>query len=251
MNRRDFIESQGATCNNWTWSWSFVNHNKKVVIFGAWDRYTKGNMALIFSEDWCINSRRRKPPGFDQSREHIRLVEEEGYTLKTFPIKYSDAKKDEDGIGPAKIEGFTPRLDRKNLERVGGDWFASDGEISIQIAEEIDEAETFVVGASRIISVNSFERDPVARAKCLAHHGYKCAVCSFDFEEFYGTIGRNYIHVHHIFPFSDIRKTYILDPIKDLIPVCPNCHVMIHRTRPILTIAKLKEHVKAKKRQTG
>jgi 5-methylcytosine-specific restriction protein A len=246
MSRKQFIELQGATCNNWTWSWSFVNHKEKVVIFGAWDIYTKGNMAQIFSEDWKINNRGRKSPGFDQSLEHIQLIEKQGYKLKTFPMKYSDVNIDEDNIGPAKIESFTPKLERKYLKRVGNNWYASDGKISIQIAEEVDEAEKIVVGASKIISVNSFERDPVARTKCLAHHGYKCAVCSFDFEEFYGSIGQNYIHVHHTFPFSEVREKYLLDPIRDLIPVCPNCHAMIHRTRPILTIVQLKEHLKAK-----
>ena len=90
MSRKQFIESQGATCNNWTWSWSFVNHEEKIVIFGAWDINTKGNMALIFSADWKINSKGRKSPRFDQALEHIQLVEEQGYTLKTFPMKYSN-----------------------------------------------------------------------------------------------------------------------------------------------------------------
>lgn len=248
MSRKQFIESQGATCNNWTWSWSFVNHEEKIVIFGAWDINTKGNMALIFSADWKINSKGRKSPGFDQSLEHIQLVEKQGYTLKTFPMKYSNANKDENDIGPAKIEDFTPRVDLKHLERVGNNWYASDGKISTQIAEEVDgyETEKIVVGASKIISVNSFERDSIARAKCLAHHGYKCAICSFDFEAFYGSIGRNFIHIHHTFPFSEVKEEYLLDPIKDLVPVCPNCHAMIHRTRPILTIAQLKEHLKTK-----
>ena len=56
------------------------------------------------------NNTGRKNPGFKQSRDHIRLVEEEGYTLKTFPMEYSDARKGEDGIGPATIAGFTPEL---------------------------------------------------------------------------------------------------------------------------------------------
>lgn len=209
MSRKQFIESQGATCANWTWSWSFVNHKERVVIFGAWDIYTEGNMALIFSKDWKINSRGRKSPGFDQSLEHIQLIEEQGYKLKTFPMKYSDANIDENEIGPAKIESFIPKLERKYLKSVGDDWYASDRKISMQIAEELDEDEKILVGASKIISVNSFERDPVARAKCLAHHGYKCAVCSFDFEKFYGSIGENYIHVHHTFPFSEIREKYL------------------------------------------
>lgn len=246
-SRKQFIESQGATCINWNFSWSFVNHKEKVVIFGAWDINVKGNMTLIFSKDWEINNRGRKSPGFDQSLEHIRLIEKQGYTLKTFPMKYSTANQDENGIGPAKIEGFTPKLDVKRLDRIGNNWYASaDGEISVQIAEEVDTNEVLIEGASKTISVNVFERNPVARAKCLAHYGYKCIVCSFDFEEFYGSIGQSFIHVHHIVPLSETSGEYELDPIKDLVPVCPNCHAMIHRTRPILTIAQIKEHLKAK-----
>jgi len=246
MSRKQFIESKGATCKNWNWSWSFVNHKDKFVIFGAWDRNTKGNMALIFSQDWKFNNKGQKNRGFNQSQEHILLIEEQGYILKTFPMKYSDSNKDENNIGPAKIEEFTPKLDVKRLVRIGSNWYASDEEISVQIAEELDDNEVLIEGASRTISVNVFERNPIARAKCLAHYGYKCIVCSFDFEKVYGSIGKNFIHVHHIVPLSDTKGEYELDPIKDLVPVCPNCHAMIHRTRPILTIAKIKEHLKAK-----
>jgi len=75
MNRKNFIESQGATCHNWQWSWSFINENEKVIIFGAWDLFTEGNTSLIFSEDWQAYSGGRKAPGYNQSREHIRLIE--------------------------------------------------------------------------------------------------------------------------------------------------------------------------------
>jgi 5-methylcytosine-specific restriction enzyme A len=246
-SRKQFIESQGATCINWNFSWSFVNHKEKFVVFGAWDRnIEEGSKVLIFSEDWSTNYSGRKSPGFKQSREHIKLIEEQGYTLKTFPMKYSDANKDENGIGPAHIGDFTPKLDVKRLDKIGNNWYASDGEIGVQIAEEVDNNEVLIEGASKTISVNVFERNPVARAKCLAHYGYKCIVCSFDFEEFYGSIGQSFIHVHHIVPLSETSGEYELDPIKDLVPVCPNCHAMIHRTRPILTIAQIKEHLKAK-----
>ena len=40
---------------------------------------------------------------------------------------------------------------------------------------------------------------------------------------------------------SDIGKEYEVDPIKDLIPVCPNCHAMIHSKRPAFTIEEIKE----------
>ena len=243
MNRKQFIESHGATCSNWTWSWSFVNKKKKFVIFGAWDRTTEGNTALILSEDWEISSKGRKQPAYSQSREHIRLVEEEGYSLKTFPMKYSDAYKDEEGIGPAKIEGFEPILTDKHLKRVGNAWYASDNVIGTTLPEEVELPQQYYEGASKLVSVNTYERNADARSKCIQHHGYKCAVCDFDFESFYGQIGEKYIHVHHIVPLSEIQKEYKLDPIKDLIPVCPNCHAIIHRTQPPLTIGQLRKHI--------
>jgi 5-methylcytosine-specific restriction protein A len=245
-SRKQFIESHGATCKNWIWSWSFINHQEKFVIFGAWDINVKNHMTLIFSKDWEFNHQGRKSSGFDQSSEHIQLIEKQGYTLKTFPMKYSTANQDENGIGPAKIEDFTPKLDVKHLDRIDNNWYASIGEIGVQIAKELDINEVLIEGASKAISVNVFERNASARSKCLAHYGYKCIVCAFDFEEFYGSMGQNFIHVHHIVSLSETSREYELDPIKDLVPVCPNCHAMIHRTRPILTITQIKEHLKAK-----
>ncbi|MBQ2056059.1 MAG: HNH endonuclease, partial [Bacteroidaceae bacterium] len=51
----------------------------------------------------------------------------------------------------------------------------------------------------------------------------------FDFEENYGELGKEFIEVHHIIPLSQIRREYIINPEKDLIPLCSNCHSMIHR----------------------
>ncbi len=205
--------------------------------------YTEGNTSLILSEDWKVSKRGRKQPAYEQSREHIRLVEEEGYQLKTFLIKYSDANEDEEGNGPAKIEGFDPILTNKTLKKVGNSWYASDDTLGNLLPEEVDMPQQYYEGASKQVSVNVYERNAEARAKCIKHYGYKCAVCSFDFERYYGSIGKNYIHVHHIVPLSEIRKEYRLDPIKDLIPVCPNCHAIIHRTQPALTIEQLKSHL--------
>lgn len=241
MNRKQFIESQGATCDNWTWSWSFINKQDKVIIFGAWDIHTKESRALILSEDWRLNRRGRKQSAYGQSREHIRLIEEEGFQLKTFPIIYSDSNLDEDGIGPSKIEDFTPELTTKSLLKLGKDWYAFDETMTNRFPEEVDTPEQYIEGALKTVSINTYERNPEAREKCIEHYGYKCFVCSFDFEMFYGHLGRKYIHVHHVRSLAEIKKEYTLDPITDLIPVCPNCHAMIHRTAPALTVKELKE----------
>ncbi|MEJ2043285.1 MAG: HNH endonuclease [Reinekea sp.] len=248
MNRKKFIESQGATCRNWIWSWSFINESEKVIIFGAWDTSTDGGTSLILSDTWKYKDKGHnghKRPAYEQSREHIRLIEEEGYELKTFPIIHSDANKDENGNGPSKIEDFVPELTKKILERAEGSnrWYASDVELGFQIAEEIDTPESFIEGASKTVSVNTYEKIAYAKAKCISHFGCKCSVCDFDFEKVYGSSGKNYIHVHHIVPLAEISNEYVLDPIKDLIPVCANCHAIIHRARPALAVEQLKQNL--------
>jgi len=249
MNRKQFIESHGATCRNWTWSWSFINEQKKIIIFGAWDKHQMGNRSLILSEEWETSRRGKKQPAYAQSREHIRLVEEEGYRLMTFPMVYSDANEEE-GIGPAKIKDFTPKLMAKSLIRVGPCWYASDDKVAPRLPEELAPGEELIEGASKSVSVNSYERNPVARAQCLEHHGYTCKICSFNFENFYGAIGKNYIHVHHLLPLSEIKGKYVVDPLNDLVPVCPNCHAMIHSTRPALQIDQLKKHLQDRESDT-
>src|SRR5689334_22732508 len=124
-SRKQFILSQIATCKNLTSSWSLVNHGKKVVIYGAWDVNTNRNSTLIFTDEWDrATGNGRRSAAFKQSREHIRLIEEEAYTLQTFPLIYSGVYKDKNGVGPAKIAGFIPKLDQKNLVRVDNKWYA-------------------------------------------------------------------------------------------------------------------------------
>lgn len=98
-------------------------------------------------------------------------------------------------------------------------------------------------GASNSIFVNAYERNPEARRKCLEKWGYNCAVCNFHFELFYGSLGRRYIHVHHLTPISSVGREYEIDPEQDLRPVCPNCHAMLHRENPPISIEELKEQV--------
>lgn len=84
-------------------------------------------------------------------------------------------------------------------------------------------------GLRKQVYVNRYERNRAAREQCLAAHGYSCKVCGFDFEKVYGDLGRGFIHVHHIVPLHQIGRNYHVDGKKDLLPVCPNCHAMLHR----------------------
>lgn len=100
-------------------------------------------------------------------------------------------------------------------------------------------------GAVREIRVNAFERDANLRKGCIAYYGVACVACGFRFEEMYGQLGAGFIHVHHIVPLAAIAAQHQVDPIADLRPLCANCHAMIHRRRPALTIAELLEAINA------
>lgn len=106
--------------------------------------------------------------------------------------------------------------------------------------------EVYVEGKQNQYVITHHERNTDARLKCLEKYGYSCNICNFNFEDVYGDIGKNYIHVHHIEPISQNSGEYEVDPIKDLIPVCPNCHVMLH-TKHKVTIEQLKKIVDKQK----
>jgi 5-methylcytosine-specific restriction enzyme A len=65
-------------------------------------------------------------------------------------------------------------------------------------------------GSVKKVTVNSYERNRKARAACVAHFGYNCMVCGFNFELSYGPLGKHQIHVHHIVPISSIGNEYEL-----------------------------------------
>ena len=98
-------------------------------------------------------------------------------------------------------------------------------------------------GAVQSVLVNRYERNSKARRKAIAHYGCRCSVCGFDFENCYGNIGRGFIHVHHVIDIAQIGREYQVDPIKDLRPVCPNCHAMLHVSRPAMSIEDLKSRI--------
>lgn len=83
-----------------------------------------------------------------------------------------------------------------------------------------------------------YERNREAREACIRyfrslHHGHiVCECCGFDFEKAYGEMGKDFIEVHHRNPISQSGGEHAIDPKKDLVPLCSNCHSMIHRLAP-------------------
>jgi 5-methylcytosine-specific restriction enzyme A len=122
--------------------------------------------------------------------------------------------------------------------------------VSLLPVEEVEpdgspELKGLPEGALQRIEVNRYERNRINRALCIAIHGNVCLVCHFDFNRCYGEIGRDFIHVHHVVPVSRVGAGYVIDPANDLVPVCPNCHAMLHRRDPPFTVAELREQVQS------
>jgi 5-methylcytosine-specific restriction protein A len=107
-----------------------------------------------------------------------------------------------------------------------------------------DEVTTYVEGGTKSVLVNRYERNPAARQACLDAYGAVCAVCGFNGEDVYGNSGEGLIHVHHKIEISEVGQQYEVDPINDLVPVCPNCHAMIHRRRPAFSIEEVRKMIR-------
>ncbi len=108
----------------------------------------------------------------------------------------------------------------------------------------LKEGEHVYEGLRTAVLVNKYERSSVARNRCIEHHGVTCQICKMSFFERYGDIGKGFIHVHHIVPIHTIKAEYKIDYKNDLIPVCPNCHAMLHRKKDDgseITIEELKD----------
>lgn len=94
-------------------------------------------------------------------------------------------------------------------------------------------------GAEKQGVFNSFERSRKNRAACISLKGTSCLVCEMNFMEKYGEIGSGYIHVHHLTPVSRMKGERPVDPKSELVPVCANCHYMLHRKDPPYTPEEL------------
>ena len=165
--------------------------------------------------------------------------------------KLEEVKRMDLSIEYLVVEGhyahlFTPEEQetaRQRLARIPRSSFPEDSAGPGTLGE-VDDSATYEEGATLRVQVNRYERDPKTRAKCIEHHGTRCAVCKLDFETRYGEIGQGFIHVHHLRPLGSLKSSYRLDPVKDLVPVCPNCHAMLHRRDPPYDFEQLRRRLR-------
>ena len=86
-------------------------------------------------------------------------------------------------------------------------------------------------GKKKEIYTTKYERDPANRKACIEKYGTDCNICGFNFYEVYGELGKHFIEVHHLKPLFSLEEEIVINPHTDLIPVCSNCHRMLHRQK--------------------
>lgn len=164
---------------------------------------------------WCdINKYVHEQSGLYVRLKLIDQADNENLTLKNLLAHGLKAASQ----GPA-------RINNELADYVDG--FLHDNLSSNSFSELVVPKDCFE-GAKSKICVNRYERSSIARMKCIEKYGCKCIVCGFDFERVYGEIGKGFIHIHHVVPISTIGENYKVNYDTDLVPVCPNCHAMLH-----------------------
>lgn len=223
-----------------------------VLIERAWQRGTGfendlGLFAGITRED-CIRAIERIDGGlanrFGASRKYDLLFDDRRYPPKAVLGVAAErargrilAPSEFSGGVESKCHRVLLALDFVLARKAGDDAYP----------DEVEE-ERFREGRALRVYVNRYERDKRARARCIAHYGPVCQVCDLRFVEMYGEIGAEFIHVHHLEQIAEAGGEHEVDPIADLRPVCPNCHAMLHQTRPPMRIETLREVVHRRQR---
>ena len=116
------------------------------------------------------------------------------------------------------------------------------------IKPDFKSPDEYKEGRVSYVHAVGYERNQDARKACIAHYGCKCSICGFDFEKIYGEdIGKDFIEVHHIVPIHERKGEYKVDPIRDLRPLCSNCHSMIHRRNPVYAPEEISDFLKKNK----
>ena len=115
----------------------------------------------------------------------------------------------------------------------------------VELTQEDDE-----FSEGKILLKNHLQRErnvkliELSKKKFIEKHGHLfCEICGFDFEEVYGELGKKFIEAHHIKPVSQMTENEKTN-IDDIVMVCSNCHSMIHRKKPWLTVDKIKSIIK-------
>ena len=120
---------------------------------------------------------------------------------------------------------------------------------------DVDQCQSILEGNPRLVAHLRRERNSAivkAKKDAILRAAGKlcCEACGFDFKEVYGEFGDGFCEVHHLQPLAKADGV-VKTELGDLAIVCSNCHRIIHRTDPMLSIANLAKHLQRQRAQPG
>ncbi len=234
-------------------TYHYPNRYRQILKVGTLVIYYKGRIQnKAFSKDRLSNDPHYFGTGVigesipdDQSSKKDWYCSIESYTEFSAPVL---SKRDDDYLEPI------PESKKSNYWRDGVRQVTQKTyENILKLADERPpvtklpdlsgelESYTKLEGMKKERYTTYYERNPFYRKKALEIHGYSCMVCSFNFEDAFGELGKGFVHVHHNKPVSESVAT-VIDPKTDLSVLCPNCHAMVHRKKSYtLDVEELKQ----------
>jgi predicted HNH restriction endonuclease len=111
--------------------------------------------------------------------------------------------------------------------------------------EDEDDEMFYPEGAVLFVKHRKLERNPKLvkrlKSKRLGEKGdLTCEVCGFSFQEQYGELGAGFIEAHHTVPVGGFKGPRVTR-LEEMALVCSNCHRMLHRGNPLLSITTLRK----------
>jgi HNH endonuclease len=140
---------------------------------------------------------------------------------------------------------FLPEDDQYGLPEPGSQYYL------YHPPDYSDDHVTLIEGAIFRTERSTYERNSEARKLCIATYGTQCIACGLDFGQAYGPTAAGFIHVHHLEPLSATGEAHEVDPIRDLRPLCPNCHAVAHLRVPPFTVEEITDLLKKHGVQDG
>ena len=142
------------------------------------------------------------------------------------------------------------------LENINGFTFILDNNFTAEQRKEvIDRDYTNLIieeGYTKVSQVNVRKRSRKLVELAKQHYSHEgkiyCSACNFNFELFYGDAGRGFIEIHHLRPiytYDENEQHALEDAIANVVPVCSNCHRIIHRNTTLIDIPSIQELISA------
>ena len=207
----------------------------------------KGNML-----NTLINAAENNLPAL--IKQHIRpdfeCIYNDIYSIEELLMMSAKIRSDEDILaGPygyissKAIEAYIRFYAQKH--NIDLDAISLPEDSSDQQPDEDEEEKQRLEGRMTEAKLLRRQRNRQARQQCLEASGYKCYICGFDFEKTYGEIGKGFLEVHHKRPISTYDEEHEI-PQSELVPLCSNCHSMVHRRKEAMDVDELKNIVQNK-----